>query len=257
MQHTVKTRNLEIGAGMPKICAPITGRTEEMILKQAGEIAASGADLAEWRVDFYENFKEGEKIRRILTALKQKLGQIPLIFTFRTKSEGGNCQIEREDYVKLNLLAAQSGCADLVDVEILFERLDTAELTAQLQGYHVFVVASNHHFDRTPSGKELNGIFDRMEAAGADIYKAAVMPQVFTDVTGLMAFTWEQSRRRPRPLVTMSMGELGAVTRMNGESFGSAITFGSVGEASAPGQIPVSVLREILQNVHRYAVPAK
>lgn len=257
MQHAIKTGNLMIGEGIPKICAPITGRTEETVLKQAEEIAVSGADLAEWRVDFYEGFDNEEKIRRILKALKQKLGQIPLIFTFRTKAEGGNCQIEKEDYVKLNLLAAQSGCINFVDVEILFSGLDAAALIAQIQGFRALVIASNHHFDRTPSKEELSGIFDSMEAAGADIYKAAVMPETFADVTGLMAFTWEQSRRRPRPLVTMSMGELGAITRMSGETFGSAITFGTVGEASAPGQIPVSKLREIIKNVHRYGAAAK
>ena len=48
----------------------------------------------------------------------------------------------------------------------------------------------------------------------------------------------------------MSMSNLGVVSRVCGEIFGSAITFGTVGEASAPGQIPVTSLKEILDLFH-------
>ena len=38
--------------------------------------------------------------------------------------------------------------------------------------------------------------------------------------------------------------------RLCGEAFGSALTFGSVGAASAPGQINAEDLREILALIH-------
>ena len=41
------------------------------------------------------------------------------------------------------------------------------------------------------------------------------------------------------PIITMAMGELGAVTRTAGALFGNAMTFASAGKASAPGQIDV------------------
>ena len=37
---------------------------------------------------------------------------------------------------------------------------------------------------------------------------------------------------------------------MAGESFGSAMTFGCIGKASAPGQIEADRLKEILQMLH-------
>ena len=33
--NTVKVRNIEIGAGIPKICVPIVGKTKEEILAAA------------------------------------------------------------------------------------------------------------------------------------------------------------------------------------------------------------------------------
>lgn len=257
MRHIIKIRDLEIGSGIPKICAPITGKDDEMILEQARAIAGAGADLAEWRADFYENFREPEKIRQLLTAIKKELGQIPLLFTFRTKEEGGNCRIDKNSYVKLNMLAAGNQGADLIDVEIQFPKLDASALIAEIKETGTRVIASNHHFDRTPSERELEEIFDRMEEAQADIYKIAVMPHSYTDVTDLMAVTWKQAQKRPRPLVTMSMGAMGVLTRIAGETFGSGITFGTVGAASAPGQIPVEDLRESLQMIHRYGIAAK
>ena len=48
------------------------------------------------------------------------------------------------------------------------------------------------------------------------------------------------------PVITMSMGDYGKVSRVAGKSFGSAMTFGCLGKASAPGQINVDDLRAIL-----------
>ena len=52
--NTVKVRNIEIGAGIPKICVPIVGVTREEILAAAENIKSTKADVVEWRVDWYE-----------------------------------------------------------------------------------------------------------------------------------------------------------------------------------------------------------
>ena len=53
------------------------------------------------------------------------------------------------------------------------------------------------------------------------------------------------------PIVTMSMGKVGISSRILGEVFGSAITFGSVKRASAPGQIPADELSEVLDIINK------
>lgn len=54
-----------------------------------------------------------------------------------------------------------------------------------------------------------------------------------------------------RPLLTMSMGGTGTVSRLAGEIFGSCATFGTIGESSAPGQIPADELAQVLDVIHR------
>ena len=50
----VRVKQIEIGSGMPKVCVPIVGRTEEEILAFAKEVEKSDADIVEWRADWYE-----------------------------------------------------------------------------------------------------------------------------------------------------------------------------------------------------------
>ncbi|BDZ52013.1 hypothetical protein GCM10025867_42540 [Frondihabitans sucicola] len=58
------------------------------------------------------------------------------------------------------------------------------------------------------------------------------------------------AEKSSRPAMTMSMGPLGVVSRLAGETFGSCATFGSVGEASAPGQVEAGALRVTLDLLH-------
>jgi len=58
--------------------------------------------------------------------------------------------------------------------------------------------------------------------------------------------TWEVRQTANRPIVTISMGKLGLVSRIAGSTFGSAITFGTAGTASAPGQLDSANLKNIL-----------
>ena len=53
--NTVRVRGVVIGDGMPKICAPIVEKTKEKIWKAADVIARSAADMAEWRIDWFES----------------------------------------------------------------------------------------------------------------------------------------------------------------------------------------------------------
>ena len=82
---------------------------------------------------------------------------------------------------------------------------------------------------------------------GADIAKLAVMPRNRADAARLLLATAQAAAQRPgKALITMSMGRDGAVTRYCGGAFGSAATFGTLSAASAPGQPPVTLLKEKL-----------
>lgn len=248
---SLQVKELVIGEGLPKICVPITGVNRGEILDQGRQIAAAGPDLVEWRGDFYEDILAAGRVEEILEALSDILGEIPILFTFRTSGEGGNREISTEDYRRLNLAVADQGIASLLDVEIYKEGLKPEKLIEEIHQRGGLVAASNHHFDQTPYLMEMIEILTDMEEMEADILKLAVMPKAPEDVLNLLQATRRVSALTPRPVVTMSMGKLGVVSRISGQTFGSAITFATVGEASAPGQIPLEEMRKILVSLDK------
>lgn len=114
----INIRNVKIGEGIPKICVPIVGETREDILKSAKRVETSGADLAEWRVDWYESVFCVSKVESIAGELREILKDIPLLFTFRTAREGGKKAIGLKHYVELNERIIKTKAVDLIDIEL-------------------------------------------------------------------------------------------------------------------------------------------
>ena len=250
--NTVKVRNIEIGAGIPKICVPIVGVTREEILAAAETIKSTKADVVEWRVDWYEDIFDFAKTEETMKALREVLGETPILFTFRTSKEGGEKSIETETYVELNQNAAKTGLVDLVDVEAFTgdDAVKAVVETAHANG--VKVIASNHDFHKTPAKDEIVSRLRKMQELGADIPKIAVMPQNKKDVLTLLSATEEMaSEYADRPIITMSMAGTGLISRLCGEVFGSALTFGAVGKVSAPGQMGIEDLTTVLGLLHK------
>lgn len=249
--NSVRVRDIVIGGGIPKICAPVVGRTREEILTQAGELRDSSPDLAEWRADWFEGVRDKARIREILEALREELGEMPLLVTFRTRQEGGEQEISGEAYEEFLEEVLASGQADLLDVELFMGEELLAGIVEKAHGQGVKVVASSHDFQKTPNMGEMVERLQRMEKAGADLLKLAVMPRDPGDVLTLFAATWQMKERQEgQPVITMAMGGKGLISRMAGEIFGSALTFASVGKTSAPGQVEVRELQPVLKLLH-------
>ena len=248
----VVVRNVSIGEGMPKICVPIVGKTREEILMAAKEILKVPADLVEWRVDYFESVFEMQKVVALSAELREMLGDMPILFTFRTKIEGGERELNARVYAMLARMMIASGHIDLVDVEVFADEKEILSIIETAHKYGVKVVGSNHDFAKTPDKDEIIRRLCYMQSVGVDIPKIAVMPQNKTDVLTLLSATEEMvSKHADRPIVTMSMSQIGTVSRLAGEIFGSAITFGALGKTSAPGQMPVVELKKILEIMHK------
>lgn len=238
-----------LGQGLPKICVPITGESREAVGEQAQQAAAEAPDLVEWRADCFRDLDNVEKIAEVLISLQEILGDIPILFTVRTKREGGKSHLSAEKYRSVILYAAGRPEISVIDIEGLNPEINTELLVSQVHELGMPVVASWHNFSKTPKKPELDLIFDRLARTGADVLKVAVMPKKPKDVLRLMSVTEEKNRQISSPLVTMAMGDLGRISRVGGRITGSAMTFGSVGEASAPGQLPVGELRRIMKDI--------
>ena len=247
----VEVRNIKIGEGIPKICVPIVGVTKEDIINEAKTFENIPVDVVEWRVDWFEGVFDFAKVEDVLKDLRTVLGNIPLLMTFRTSKEGGEKAIEPDVYVELNKKAAATGLVDLVDVEAFTGDSYVKEIIEAAHEAGVAVVASNHDFDKTPDKDDIVGRLRKMQELDADIPKIAVMPQNKRDVLTLLAATEEMvSEYADRPIITMSMAGTGLISRLCGEVFGSALTFGAVGKASAPGQMNAADLNTVLNLIH-------
>ena len=249
--NTIKVRDIEIGAGAPKIIVPIVGVTKEDILNEAKTFDSIPVDVVEWRVDWFEHVFEFDKVEDVLKELRTVLGNIPLLLTFRTKKEGGEKAIDTKDYKELNLRAAKTGYVDFIDVEIFTGDDVVREIIDGAHAAGVRVIASNHDFFKTPAKSDIIYRLRKMQDMGADIPKIAVMPQIKRDVLTLLCATEEMvTDYADRPIITMSMAGTGVISRLCGEVFGSSMTFGAAKKASAPGQMGVNDLNTVLDLLH-------
>ena len=249
--NPIQVRNISIGEGRPKICVPIVGKTRMEILAEASSFSALPVDVAEWRADWYTDVFSTDKVIETARRLRETLGNTPILFTFRTSEEGGEKSISPEDYCALTVAAAESGYVDLVDVEAFTGDHIVKEIIRKAHDCGVKVIASNHDFNKTPSKEEILNRLKKMLKLGADIPKIAVMPNSRQDVLTLLSATLEMTEKyADRPVITMSMAGTGVVSRLTGETFGSALTFGAASKASAPGQISVVKLQQVLNIIH-------
>lgn len=247
---TVKIRNLVIGGGKPKVCVPMMG-DEEAVLRTAEGIKKSRADLAEWRIDTDPDWNNESHILQTAEKLRSVLGDMPLLFTFRTREEGGSAAVSEECYRELNRTMIRSGLIDLVDVEFFKTEETVKSLIREAEAHGVRTVLSNHDFEKTPQEEEIVRRLCAMQEAGADLAKIAVMPKEEQDVIELLNATWTMKKFHPdTPVITMSMGQRGMISRLCGELYGSAVTFAAYEKASAPGQMQVEEVREIIAKLH-------
>lgn len=247
-RKTVTIRSTVIGGGLPKICVPLVAENEEELKRALEALDGTVWDLAEWRVDYFEAFGDETKLEYALGLIRKTLGERPLLFTFRSAREGGEREISWEQYARLNIWAAGSGLIDLADVEMSWGRERVSELIGKLQNLGACVLVSSHDFEKTPDTMRMVEILREMQNLGADISKLAVMPECREDVLRLLeASVMMRERWADRPFVTMSMGAMGAISRVGAGFDGSAITFGTAGRSSAPGQVPADELAACLR----------
>lgn len=233
-----------------KTIVPITAKTKEQALAQAQVIAnTADADLAEFRIDLLSFASDTKQVIALGHELKKILGNKPLIATIRTKNEGGQLEISDADYGKTYQAYLKNPFMDWLDVEMFRDQKLVSEIVQKAHQKKVLVVMSNHDFQKTPSQDEIEKRLLKQDQMGADVLKIAVMPKSKQDVFTLMNATLKVSQQTTKPLLTMSMGQLGTISRVATANMGGSYSFGMIGQASAPGQIDVTKLKQILQTV--------
>ena len=197
------------------------------------------ADIIEWRADFLPK----EAILQVAPAIFEKFAGRELVFTLRTRSEGGQIELSSEEYVQIIKEVAQLYQPDYID----FEYFSYKDVFDQMLDFPNLVL-SYHNFQETP--ENLMEILSELTSLNPKVVKIAVMANTEQDVLDLMNFTRGFKTLNPeQEYVTISMGKVGKVSRITSDVTGSSWSFASLDAASAPGQISLSnmvKIREIL-----------
>lgn len=274
---TLECRGITLNDTDAKICVPIMGKNIAEIEEQAKIIRNIKPDIVEWRADFFEvsekNCKDNNECQitcgknsdfqkvdrnlayeKCLLKLHKILKDIPIIFTFRTAREGGEKNVSYNEYEEMCRFVAgisEKYNVAMIDVELYENRNNKGigELIVDIKKSGAKVIGSNHHFEGTPTEKHIYNVLKIMQYNGADVCKIAVMPKDKKDVTALINASSKANKEIKAPIITMSMGELGAVTRVCTKKTGSVLTFAAGINASAPGQLPYETVRYLLKNI--------
>jgi 3-dehydroquinate dehydratase-1 len=229
----------------PLICAPLVGADRRAVLAEAKAAVTARADIVEWRIDYFSKFEIAIETGR---ALREVLSGIPLLLTRRSVAEGGQrVSISEKQVVELYAEACAAGFADLVDYEMSNASENITAVREATRRHGVGLVCSFHDFERTPPLPELAKQFRRAHELGGDVAKVSVMARNAEDVLTLLAATQQASKALELPLIGISMGPHGALSRTIGFAFGSALTFGVATAGSAPGQMPIGELRSAIE----------
>jgi 3-dehydroquinate dehydratase-1 len=251
----IKVRNITISNESPQVCVPLVSETEEALVAELKNILSrtSLPDLIEWRVDFFADIQKTDSVLSCLKTLRPILKEIPLIFTIRAEEERGEIiPLNHQGKVELLKRVIQSRDVDILDFELLHTESFIKEIREISSEYGVKLILSYHNFDETPSTAFILKKLHESESLGADLAKLAVMPNDKADVLKLLNATLEANAVINIPLITMSMGGYGSLSRMIGSIFGSAVTFAKGDNSSAPGQIPIEELKAVMNIVDRH-----
>ncbi len=155
----------------------------------------------------------------------------PLIATVRSKKEGSPNEIDDEKRFEIYEKVASS--VDAIDVELSSYEL-TKKVLPLCRQNNILLISSYHNFEQTPEMDELEEILSKGKAIGADIVKIAAYANSKDDLARLMEFT---IKNKNASVITISLGEIGLISRIANPSLGSLMTYGFVQESTAPGQI--------------------
>lgn len=209
----------------PPLVVAAIGNSPDASAKRAKQM---GADVLELRIDLFGSEKHIDVAREL-----KRLG-LPMIATNRLASEGGGWKGSEDE--RISVLCSVLPICDAVDIELCAQAAPA--VIDEAKRLRKTVIVSSHDFKRTPASKEMEAILEHAFSLGADIAKLAVTPESLEDVLTLFDVTLHAGR----PVCTIAMGELGRHTRAVLPIYGSVLTYGSAGKATAPGQMQVDEL---------------
>ena len=250
-QRKIEMMGRTIGGDTPLICLPLVSGEKDDLQSQAKVLRNLSPDIIEWRVDAFRNPDYVARCVQALSDLRPGIGSIPLILTCRIDTEGGIQKVSRETRLKLFKECIRTGLPDFVDIELCNDSSFIRDIFQEANQQDIKIILSFHDFEKTPEEEVIINRLVRAQDMGAHIVKAAVMPKDHNDILVLLNATLKARTENIQiPMITMSMGELGIITRIVGGMFGSDISFAMGSRQSSPGQIPIEDLKKSMAAIY-------
>ncbi len=262
----LKIGDIVLKPGRPKVAVPIVSKLPVDIIAECENIKNLPCDIIEWRADYYlsaatdidahlQDKHAYLDMVKILDDIEYIAGGKPVIFTLRSKSQGGEITLTRQQLESIYSIAAQSQLPQMIDIELCDAEgnIDEQWIRDQIDMIHSYggkVILSHHDFEKMPEPAQIVDIVKRMYALGADICKVAAMADDKKDAETLLKVTALLNKNNIGPLITMAMGEYGKVTRVAGGRYGSCVTFAAGSAQSAPGQVDVYTMQKWLDDYY-------
>jgi 3-dehydroquinate dehydratase-1 len=226
----IKIGKTELGK-IPRVAITVGDQEDNRAIKSLF------VDILEIRVD---QFKKIDPVYIKDVIKKRKKIGVPLILTIRSKEEGGQRDISNE--LKLRIFKESISLVNAVDIElkspILSEVVKTARKNKKV------VIVSWHNFKMTPNDKMLKDLFAKAKKSGAHLIKIATKANQQEDLNRLMRFTMENKSKN---IITISLGEIGSISRLTFPGMGSLITYAYINKPSGLGQRTLKELQEHLR----------
>jgi 3-dehydroquinate dehydratase-1 len=211
-------------------------------------------DFIELRFDYIDNLQYINEnfVKKLLNLIQPN---IPAIFTFRDYSEGGQIKISNEERLKLlkTLVQAQP---EYLDIEMNSAQFTLEEIIFLAVQNKVNLVFSYHNFKKTPTYEEgftiidsfMNKLINKLiidsKIVRQSIYKVIFTALNFEDnlISLDLCKTFSKDGHK---IICFCMGEPGIISRLFCVKVGSFLTYASLEDKTAPGQININKMKKV------------
>lgn len=206
-------------------------------------------EILELRMDYYIDYLDMDKILHLIKEIKNKIDR-KIIFTLRTKLEGGNLSLEDEEYFTVNKKILDSGLVEFLDIEFSKKISEIERIIEIANKTNTKIILSKHIFNKKLSRDEILTIFEDMENFKPDLVKLAIDIGSEYYLDELILASIELKRNYSLNYILIGMGEMGKISRIIGESLGSYLTFVAFEETTAKGQIDILSYDKLTRKIY-------
>lgn len=271
MEKDFKIKKLEMGKGDFYFCGTILEKSVEDTVTQAQAFLEQGADLLEIRGDGILKwgrrmpgfFSRWVKLSKAIDEVRKIAPETPIIFTLRTKKEGGKFCGNKKSYNYMIEATGFANVVDFIDVEmrdatledVIFRDVNEVHngdnLIEYLTMYETPVILSGHILKNVPFAKRMEQAEEALklqEQSDAAICKLAVYVENEEQLKEYQRLLQRHEKWMSRPHIGIAMGEAGAESRYNKKWCGSCLTFVCDKKSVAPGQMSIEEIKKMCYN---------